>query len=273
MLEDLDDNTLDGIASIACGGGDYPVYRSTNDIRKLLTQAKWNDVPPHDGTTSRKDWLAKQLRSRRNTAGAIDAVVLRLVDPREYIARNEPLAAAEVSTLLNTLLTAEGFEISHHHGKPTIRPYKPTEDDGDDPTDTTLHVAMADIVSDRSLAAVLDQRLTEARICRRHGAYTSAVIMLGSLLEGILLDAVATRLPNDTTRLDNWTLDNLIKTARQHRWIQSDRHDFGHLLRQYRNLVHPRAEIRRGDAPDAHTLNMCWPVISATLNDLAATAP
>lgn len=272
MLESLDDNTLEGIASIACGGGDYPVYRSTNDIRKLLIRAGWTDVPPHDSTTSRRDWLTAQLRARRNSTGAIDALVIRLVDPREYLALNEPLAAAEVSSLLNTLLTIEGFEVTHHHGKPRLRPYKPDSEE-DDPADTTLHVAMADIVNDRDLATILDQRLTEAGICRRHGAYTSAVIMLGSLLEGILLDAISTRLPNDTTPLDRWTLDGLIKTAHQHRWIQSDVHDFGGILRQYRNLVHPRAELRRGDAPDEYTLKICWPVINAALNDLATTAP
>ncbi|GAB2570261.1 hypothetical protein Aab01nite_06330 [Paractinoplanes abujensis] len=273
MLEGLDDNTLDGIARVACGGDDFPVYRSTADLRKLLQQARWENVGAHDGVTPRRAWFTAQLRSRSNTPGAVEAVVLRLVDPREYLNRNEPLAAAEISDLLNPLLIAEGFEITHHHGKPRIRAYEPASGQGEDPADTQLHVAMADIVRDPDLAAVLEQRLTEARICRRNGAYTSAVIMLGSLLEGILLDAVTTRLPNSTTPANRWMLDLLIKTAREHRWIQSDVHDFGGVLRQYRNMVHPQAQIRRGDAPDEDTMRICWPVISAALNDLATTAP
>jgi hypothetical protein len=42
---------------------------------------------------------------------------------------------------------------------------------------------------------------------------------------------------------------------------------------QLGNLVHPWAEIRAGHAPDRDTVDMCWPVIIAALNDLAATAP
>ena len=273
MLEDLDDNTLEGIARIACGGDDQPVYRSTADLRKLLAQAKWENVPAHDGVSPRRAWFTTQLRARRDVAGAIDAVVLRLVDPREYLSRREPLAAAEVSELLNPLLGAEGFEITHSHGKPRLRPHRAADDRDDEFADTTLHVAVADIVRDPELAAVLEQRLTEAGICRANGAFISAVIMLGSVLEGILLDAVTTRLPYDATAIDRWTLDGLIKKAHQERWIQSDVHDFGGVLRQYRNLVHPRAEIRRGDSPDEHTLKICWPIIGAALNDLSVTAP
>jgi hypothetical protein len=45
-----------------------------------------------------------------------------------------------------------------------------------------------------------------------------------------------------------------------------------HLIRSYRNLVHPAAQLRIGDPPDADTLEMCWPVVNATLNDLAVSA-
>jgi hypothetical protein len=38
-------------------------------------------------------------------------------------------------------------------------------------------------------------------------------------------------------------------------------------------VVHPRAEIREAHAPDRDTLNMCWPVVNAVLNDLADSQP
>ncbi|MEV4212155.1 hypothetical protein [Micromonospora sp. NPDC049662] len=60
---------------------------------------------------------------------------------------------------------------------------------------------LADLVRDADLATILESRLNEAWICDRNGAYSSAVIMLGSLLEGVLLDAVKARLPGSSEPL------------------------------------------------------------------------
>ncbi|MEV0561460.1 hypothetical protein [Dactylosporangium sp. NPDC050588] len=76
----------------------------------------------------------------------------------------------------------------------------------------------------------------------------------------------------DQPTAENWTLSRLINVAHQQQWIQADVHGFADKLREYRNLVHPHAQVRKGHAPDRDTLNMCWPVINAALNDLAATS-
>jgi hypothetical protein len=271
MLEGIDDNSLDEIARIACGGDDFPVYRRGAELPKLLQQAGWENVARYSGEP-RRAWLLKQLHARRNVAGAIDALVCRLADRREYVHRNEPLAAAEVTQQLNAILVTEGFEIAHSQGRPTTRPYKPADDPEGQSPDVMLHVSMADVVRDPELAAVLEDRLNEARICDRHGAYASAVIMLGSLLEGVLLDAVKARMPQSTKPLDRWRLHDLIETAHREKWIQADVRGFAGKLREYRNLVHPNAQVTIGHAPDRDTVSMCWPVINAALNDLAATA-
>jgi hypothetical protein len=271
VLEGIDDNTIEEIARIACGSDDLPVYRRGAELPKLLQQAGWDTVPRYNGE-QRREWLAAQMRARRNVPGAIDAVVRRLTDRREYVHRNEPLAHAEVARLLNVILEAEGFELTHSHGRPIIRAYQPAPDDQHNAPHVTLHVTMIDVVRDPELASVLQDRLAEARICDRNGAYASAIIMLGSLLEGVLLDAVAARLPRSTRPRDKWTLHDLIETAHNEHWIQADVHGFGGKLREYRNLVHPNAQVKLGHAPDKDALSMCWPVINAALNDLAATA-
>jgi hypothetical protein len=271
VLEQIDDNTLEGIARIACGGDDFPVYRRGLELAKLLQQVGWDKVPPYSGE-SRRGWLMDQLRRRRDVPDAIDALVCRLADRREYVHRNEPLAAAEATQMLNDLLAVEGFEISHSHGRPVVRRYEPPEDQEQGSPDVMLHVSMADLVRDPDLAAVLEGRLAEARVCARNGCYASAIIMLGSLLEGVLLDAVKSRLTNSNKPLDKWMLGELIETAHREKWIQADARGFAVKLKDYRNLVHPNAQLRLGHAPDSDTLSMCWPVINATLNDLAATA-
>jgi hypothetical protein len=271
VLERIDDNTLEEVVRIALGGDDLPVYRRGAELPRLLQQAGWTNVPTYNGEP-RKQWLVEQLRARRRKPGAIDDLVCRLADRREYVHRNEPLAAAEVTNALNAVLEIEGFEVAHQRGRPVVREYKPTADDDGRP-DVVLHVTMKDLIRDPELAEVLEGRLAEARICDRHGAYTGAIIMLGSLLEGVLLDAVKSRMAKLDRPLDKWMLNDLITTAHREKWIQSDVRDFGGKLRDYRNLVHPNAQVRLGQVPDRDTLNMCWPVINAALNDLAATVP
>ncbi|MGW7594902.1 hypothetical protein ACWGK9_38160, partial [Streptomyces rubiginosohelvolus] len=60
--------------------------------------------------------------------------------------------------------------------------------------------------------------------------------------------------------------------AFKNKWIEHDAKLASELVRHYRNLVHPLAEKKTGHSPNRDTLDMCWPVVNATLNDLAATA-
>ncbi|MBV9450751.1 MAG: hypothetical protein JO345_33160 [Streptosporangiaceae bacterium] len=137
-----------------------------------------------------------------------------------------------------------------------------------------LNVSMDQVVSDPALAAVAQQRLDEARLCHCSGAYTATIIMLGSLLEGVLVSAVGERLAGQPPKpLDRMGLQDLIALAHREGWIQVDVKMGSELIRMYRNLVHPRAQIRMGDPPDSDTVDICWPIVNATLNDLAATAP
>ncbi|WP_405431315.1 hypothetical protein [Micromonospora sp. NBC_00617] len=123
------------------------------ELPKLLQQAGWETVAPNNGE-QRRSWLTNQLRQRRDAPGAIDALVCRLADRGEYVQRNEPLAAAEVTELLNSVLAIEGFEIAHNQGRPLIRPDKQPENQEQQSPGVMLHVAMADIVRDADLAVV-----------------------------------------------------------------------------------------------------------------------
>ncbi|NMO53439.1 hypothetical protein HH310_19895 [Actinoplanes sp. TBRC 11911] len=272
MLEALDDNILSEIARIACGDDGRPLVRRTgNDLAKLLQQAGWQNVPRFQ--EPRRNWLTGQLRTRRNQPGAVEAVVKRLADRREYVHRNLPFAAAQITEELNKILAIEDVEVAHSLGRPTVRRIDHSVAEPADDADTALHTAMTDLVRDPALAAILQNRLNEARICERHGAWVSAVIMLGSLLEGVLLDAAAVRLPHPQQPPEKWTLSTLIQTAHQKKWIQRDARGFLDPLRQYRNSVHPNVQPELQDPPDKDTLAMCRSVVNATLNDLAATAP
>lgn len=169
---------------------------------------------------------------------------------------------------LDEVLLADGSRSVRKNGRSGL-----TDADGEDAR-VDLKVSMEQVVSDPELAAVAQERLDEARLCHRNGAYTSAIIMLGSLLEGVLISVAKERLSPPPKRLDRMGLESLIKLARDEGWIGLDVEKGSDLIRMYRNLVHPRVQVEElRDPPDSDTVDICWPIVNATLNDLAATAP
>jgi hypothetical protein len=94
----------------------------------------------------------------------------------------------------------------------------------------------------------LDRRWREAQKCVHIGAYTSAVILMGSILEGLLLARAqlsvshayqSSRAPRDKTgkasAIHDWTLSTLIDVAVDVGWLKTDRGKFSHALRESRN--------------------------------------
>jgi len=65
-------------------------------------------------------------------------------------------------------------------------------------------------------------------------------------------------------------LQDLINLAHREGWIQFEAQLGSELVRQYRNLVHPRLQLATGHFPDADILDMCRSVVNAIFNDLAA---
>ncbi|CAM5628487.1 hypothetical protein STANM337S_06041 [Streptomyces tanashiensis] len=52
---------------------------------------------------------------------------------------------------------------------------------------------MTDLITDQNMAGLLQHRLDEAHTCYANGAHVDAIVMLGSLLEGVLVHVVHER--------------------------------------------------------------------------------
>lgn len=128
---------------------------------------------------------------------------------------------------------------------------------------------LAEIVEDAPFGAQLTHRLEEARICWENGAHLAAVIMLGSLLQGVLYDFARTHATSAENPDDN--LQRLIILAGRRGWVAADVIDYANVLRDHRNLIHPRKQHREGHSPDTDSVRIAWNVVVASLNDLAAT--
>jgi hypothetical protein len=263
----LDDNTLDELARVICGDDDL-YYRQGWELPEFLKRAGWDDVPRYDGEY-RRDWILARLQERRQDPQRIQQAIMRLGDAREYFA--DPTLLAPVVAAVNAFLVHEGYRLECPAGRPRLIACDPAMSYPGSQAPVELRAAMSDIVNDTKMATLLQHRLDEAAVCYANGAHVSAIIMLGSLLEGVLL---AVTLQRDATLLgttnpDFVSLDNLIKICHREGWLDADVERFSHTLRKYRNFVHPRAEYREAHTPDRDTLAICWPIVHAALNDLA----
>jgi len=271
--EIFDDSTLTEIAHLICGDEAPLLYRKGYEIAAFFQRAGWDDVPEYDGTPRHK-W-ARELLKERQEDGTDDAgrAILRLANRLEYYNQQQEYRAT--LKRLNEILVLDGRRIGEEGGQPVfVRCEAGFEDEVRQLRRVELKVSVTEVVSDPELAATVQLRLDEARICYEHGAYTSAVIMLGSLLEGVLAHAAQTRVAGVRMPkpMRNMGLKDFLDFAYENKWIEHDAKLASELIRQCRNLVHPLAEKQTGHSPNRDTLDMCWPVVNATLNDLAATA-
>ena len=119
----------------------------------------------------------------------------------------------------------------------------------------------------------LRQLWIESQNCLRDSPL-AAVIMMGSLLEGILSAKVfshsdkagimqATRAPKDrstgkTLPLEKWALDGFLEVANELGWIGTTAKSLGQEIRQYRNYVHPREAMKNPVKMDRAKSKEIW---------------
>jgi hypothetical protein len=268
MIE-LDASTKEEIARLMTGDNDRRLYRTERQLRAFARNAGIDSVT--DEVAGGRVHLARlALEGGNSEVSNTERAILRLADPREYGPKRD--AYEETLRQLGEILDPEQLQVVHgQHNRPAIVPLLSRKPDAR-LKDIELLVSLGQVVSDPELAAVAQQRLDEARKCHDAGAYIACIIMLGSLLEGVLLDAAGSRLGKLPKPAKDISLDELINLAHSNSWIQLDARLGSHLIRQHRNFVHPDLQRRVGAPPDADTLSMCWPIVNATLNDLAATA-
>ncbi len=131
------------------------------------------------------------------------------------------------------------------------------------------------------LEEVVQERWLEAQRCQHAKAYLAAVIIMGSILEGLLLARASLDAPaafraaaaprardGKNVALQDWKLSALIDVAVELRWLKSDRGSFSHALRQSRNVLHPWEHVSNAANFDEATCGTCWHVLNAAVQDL-----
>lgn len=131
------------------------------------------------------------------------------------------------------------------------------------------------------MGEILKSRWDEIQKCIDANAHLAAVILMGSLLEGILLGVFQKNMieankakgaPKDkngkTKQFADWKLAEMIDVAHQIGWIDIDVKKFSHSLREFRNLIHPYEQMIHKVNPNKDTTHISWLVVQAAINDL-----
>lgn len=263
---ELDNNTVAELASLLCDE-EGPCYRTGRQLEGLLRNAGWRTYDEYD-RGPRRAWLLAQLMDHKKQPELIAALIRRLADSREYLGRSE--AHGDTVAQLNELLAHEGFRIRVVHGRGEVIDAR-SADGPEVQAPSQLATSVNELVNDQVAANALQRRLEETIACQESGAYLSALIMMGSLLEGVLIEVLEQR-GTPAPRGDRTTLKDLIVLAHEHGYIKADFEKFGQALREFRNLVHVHRYIAEGLHPDQNTARVCWWIVVGALNQLAESA-
>ncbi|QUH24209.1 hypothetical protein HYG87_10795 [Methanobacterium alkalithermotolerans] len=283
----LDYKTLEMISELICGDkladklfkdnyNDCPCYRKGSDLPKFFNNA---GLECREFTNETRKWYVLDQLENYNLDSSIEKVILRLAHPKEYY--NNKIHE-EVLKQLNVYLALEGFEVIIDGIEPRLK-----ISDSYIPINKTTKTCVIDyinfnkIVCDEKLCNILELRWNEIESCLSAEAFLAAIILMGSILEGVLIHNVeknpkdanqspyAPKYKNNTIKkFKHWTLNDLINVAHDLDWMGKDIKDFNSSLRDYRNLVHPIKQREDMVYPDQDTCNICIQVVYAALNDL-----
>jgi hypothetical protein len=141
------------------------------------------------------------------------------------------------------------------------------------------------LVLDKGLLSIIDRRWDETFNCIE-GAPLAATVMIGGLLEAILLSRIKREqnkglifklksAPKDKAgkakNVQEWTLANYIDVCYELGWIRKPIKDIGVVLRDYRNLIHPREELKQKIHLNSDDAKMYWAVFSTMADQIVSS--
>ena len=141
----------------------------------------------------------------------------------------------------------------------------------------TFDVNVGKLQLDANISDIVKYRLCEVEACIKSEAPLAAIFMIGSILEGILLGVAtaypkqfnqAKSAPRDKTSgkvraFPEWTLNSMIDVATEIGVLKQDVQKFSHVVRDFRNYIHPYQQMATQFLPDKHTAIICFQVLKA----------
>jgi len=134
------------------------------------------------------------------------------------------------------------------------------------------------------LRSIIQRDYEEIPRCLASEDYKAATVMCGSVMEAVLLDALLTdqakarqsqQAPKDKKGkvirdLRRWSLNSMIEVAVDLQILPKNTLGFmSHAVREYRNLIHPAVEIRKGIAAEKEEANASRAALDLIIKNLS----
>lgn len=134
-----------------------------------------------------------------------------------------------------------------------------------------------------AVSDIIKSRLKEIEICLQNDISLSSIFLIGSTLEGVLL-GVAQINPQkynqsksapkykDSGKIksfQDWTLSNFIDVSYDVGMLNEDVKKFSHVIRDFRNYIHPYQQMCSNFHPDKNTVKICFQVLKAAISQLS----
>lgn len=135
---------------------------------------------------------------------------------------------------------------------------------------------------DESIVSIINSRIKEIKICLDNNAPLASIFLIGSTLEGILL-GFASQYPQKygqaksspkeengkVKKFDKWNLNDFINVSSEIGFLEKDVKQFSHHLRNFRNYIHPKQQLKDEFYPNNHTALICEQVLKAAIYELS----
>ncbi len=142
-------------------------------------------------------------------------------------------------------------------------------------------VSEFDFISNDSLKELLAMDWAEVQEVHKVKGRKSCVILCGGVLEGMLLDVLQRveeqagegyqELKRGNKKNIEWSLYNLVEVARKLGYLEENTVSLSHVLREWRNLVHPAKQLRDQQAITDEQANIAVSTVRICIEELRAS--
>lgn len=254
-------------------------YRSGPALVRFFNELGFSDVYGK-GFPSRWVYTEGRLGDVNGTSTMTECIE-RLFAPINFINNEDRLS--EYISDFNKYLKFDGWKVVLRRGKAHVVKNDGTDRNENEGIDEFLGKDFGDTVFDvlgvePRLVDILKMRIDEIQKAIAADAPLASIFLSGSTLEGILLGVArkypaifnaSNKAPRDkegkVLRFTCWKLGVLIDVAHDAGFLKEDVRKFSHVLREFRNYIHPMQQMEIGFSPDMYTARICLQVLRAAI--------
>lgn len=283
----INKKALDILCDLIIGDGTAD-YRGGRQLVEFFNELGFDDRYGQ-GFPSRRNYALDRL-TRINGTPELDKCIEMTFSVVDHIERIEELD--ESIKLFNKYLAFDKWQVVRDNDVITFKRLnkvvieQPKSDNTVSEEDIflkqTFNVNVGLLGLDPLVTEIIKQRLLEVEKCVKRDAPLSAVFMIGSIMEGILL-GTATSFPREfnqapcspknsdgtVKRFPDWTLNNFIDVSAEIGILKRDVKKFSHVVRDFRNYIHPYSQMVTGFSPDKQTALICFQVLKAAIYQIS----